>query len=150
MKRPAVIAMHVLALPAAVLVSLVLVVVLPSARGVEHALHDTYFVVAHFHASAVLGSTVAVVTLVAYACGGMNWLLRTGWGLLVVHLAAAFIPWGPPSLESVGGTVSIVPPSSPGLAHAYIASAVVGFVVAVGGLLMSAVKALRPLEARQP
>ena len=143
MKRlSAVVAAHLLALPVAAVLSLALALVLPatvSQQAIDVALHDTYFVVAHFHASILLGSCVAVTTLVAHRYGRVSWPLRAAWGLLALHVLSAVVPWGAPAAAAVRepGAFVLRPPSHPGLAYLYLGSALAGLLATLVGLLVS-------------
>ena len=65
---------HVAALPLALVVAAVVVAISPfrsSPEAIDIELNDTFFVVAHFHASIVLGAFVLVATGVAYRYGAV-------------------------------------------------------------------------------
>jgi len=139
MTRAAVITAHVVALPAAVLLSAALALLLPSHRGIDVQLHDTFFVVAHFHATVILATSVAVATFVAYRYGGINVPLVASWAFLIVHVASAAAQ----RLAQQGlapadaGMVTSVLPSHPGMAYLYIGTFLGGFCAVILGIAVS-------------
>jgi hypothetical protein len=148
MKRLIVVAMHLLAVPVALVLAVGIALLLPpvvSERGVELALHDTYFVVAHFRASIVFGCCVVVATLVAWRSHSLNWALYAAAGCLVIHMAATLVAWHVSSdvLGAGPGTVTIVPPAYPGSAYLYLGSALAGLAATLVGLLVSLIRALQ-------
>src|SRR5215471_14631021 len=118
MSRLGVVASHVLALPAGLLVSLIVAILMPRIvpeRGVSVALNDTYFVVAHFHASTLLAGLLLGVTLVAYKCHSLNWAIHAAWAFLLLHVVAAIVAWRVSvSITQGPDTVSFAPPAYPG------------------------------------
>ncbi len=146
-RRLGVVVAHLLALPVAAVLSLALVLVFPttvSQQAINVALHDTYFLVAHFHASILLGSCVAVTTLVAHRYGRVSWPLRAAWGLLALHVLSAVVLWGAPTAAEVREPVAFVlRPAHPGLAYLYLGSSLAGFVATLVGLLVSFASGLR-------
>jgi hypothetical protein len=139
MTRATVITAHLVALPVALVLAAALAVTIPSHRAVDIQLHDTYFVVAHFHATVVLATSVLVATVVAYRYGAINGLIVVAWALLIIHVASAAAQnlgrQGSPSAEP--GAVMIVLPSHPGMAYLYFATFVGGFGANVLGIAMS-------------
>ena len=91
MTRAGVITAHILAVPAAILLSALLGFLLPGHRGADVQLQDTFFFVAHFHATVVLSVSVFVATLVAYRYGAINLLTIAAWPLLIIHVASSFV-----------------------------------------------------------
>jgi hypothetical protein len=148
MRRLAVVMMHVFALPIGLLIALILGVLLPPLlpdRGVSIELHDTYFIVAHLHASIVLASSLLVVTFVAYAYHSLNWAVHTSWVAFILHLLAALVAWRVSVIPEArgSGTVSFIPPAYPGSAILYLGSAAAALVCTVIALLISLVRALQ-------
>jgi heme/copper-type cytochrome/quinol oxidase subunit 1 len=92
MTRAAVVTAHLVALPVAVLISVLVTLVTPSHRGTDIQLRDTFFVVAHFHVTAALAVSALVASLVAYRYGAINAAIVTAWVALVVHLASVAVP----------------------------------------------------------
>jgi len=147
MSRLGVVASHVFALPAGLLVSLIVAILMPrivAERAVSVSLNDSYFVVAHFHASTLLAGSLLVVTFVAHKCHGLNWALHAAWASLLLHAVAAIVAWRVSvSLTQGPATVSFVPPAYPGLAYLYLGSAGAGLVLTLLALLVSLVRALQ-------
>jgi hypothetical protein len=138
LKRLTVVVAHLLALPMGTLLSLVLAPILPtsvSRHAVETALHDTYFVVAHVHITVLLGSCLAVTTLVAHLYGRLSWALAGAWGLFVLHGFAALFPSGHAALET--GAFRMIPVSHPGVAYLYMGSALAVFLAVLLSLIIS-------------
>jgi hypothetical protein len=127
--------------------SLILAILMPGIvpeHAVSVALDDTYFVVAHFHASIVLASSLLVVTLVAYKCHSLNWAIHAAWAFMLLHAVAAIVAWRVSvSLTPTPATVSFVPPAYPGFAYLYLGSAAMGLVLTLFALLVSLVRALQ-------
>jgi hypothetical protein len=139
---------HLAALPLAFVLAVATVAISPfrsSREAIEIELHDTFFVVAHFHVSVLLAVAVLVVTVVAYRFGALNWALQASWLVLVVHLVVAFLPWLPAELSRGGerGTFAVIRSSSLRLPHAYLVSAIFGFAAVAVGLIVSLRKGLR-------
>jgi hypothetical protein len=137
-KRHTVVVAHLLALPMGTLLSLALGPVLStdaSRHAAETALHDTYFVVAHVHIDALLGSCLAVTTLVAHLYGRLNWALAGAWGLFVLHGFAALFALGPAAPGT--GAFRMNPASHPGLGYLYIGSALALFLAVLLSLIIS-------------
>jgi heme/copper-type cytochrome/quinol oxidase subunit 1 len=148
MTRLLIVVAHLMAVPAALVLSLGLALVVPTTltgQAVQVGVHDTYFVVAHFHGSLVLGSTITVVTVLSYWCRSWNRGLVAAWVLLVAHAVAAMALWRAHGGLSSGGAgiFSILPPLYPGLAYSYIGSFVAGVGVTLVALLWSLAKGLR-------
>jgi heme/copper-type cytochrome/quinol oxidase subunit 1 len=122
MTRAGVITAHVAAFPVAILVSVLLGVALPWHRAADLQLHDTFFVVAHFHTTVVLAVSVLVATVVAYWFGAVNVAIIAAWPLLI---ASSF-------LGEIGGL--------------YFLTAVACFVVVVVGIVISLWSTVRRRE----
>jgi heme/copper-type cytochrome/quinol oxidase subunit 1 len=139
MTRAGVITAHLGALPAAVLLSVLLALVIPSHRATDVQLHDTFFVVAHFHSTILLGTCVLVATLVTYRYGTINPLIIAAWAFFVIHVACAAIPWpGRGSVSAPGpGVVVTVLPSNWGWGYLSVVSAVAGFLAVFLGIVVS-------------
>ena len=139
MTRAAVITAHVVALPAALLLSAALALLRPSHQGIDVQLHDTFFVVAHFHATVILATSVLVATFVAYRYGGINVPLMVSWAFLIVHMASAaaqrLAQQG--SAPADAGVVTSVLPSHPGTAYLYIGTFLGGFCAVILGIVAS-------------
>jgi hypothetical protein len=147
MRRLVTVIVHLFALPVGILLSLALVILVPkhaSERAIDIALRDTYFVVAHFHVSVLLGCLLAVATGVAYSYRSLNWGLWAAWALFLLHVATALVPWHPPlEPRAEPGTFVTVVPTNQGIGYLYLGSATFGVVAAVVGLITSMVKAWR-------
>jgi hypothetical protein len=128
MTRAMVIAAHVGALPAAALLSAALALTIPSHRAVDIQLHDTYFVVAHFHPTSVLAAFVLVASVVAYRYGAINAPILVSWVLLIIHVCSAVAQ----GLERKGSA-----PAGPGVPMVYLATFVGGACAVVLGMAMS-------------
>ena len=153
MSRLLVCVTHALALPAGLLLSLMVAIVLPPIvpqRAVSIALNDTYFVVAHFHASVVLASFLLVVSVLAYRCHSLNWAVHAAWAFLLLHVVAALVAWRVSVILGADepATLSFVPPAYPGTAYLYLGSAAVGLGLTLIGLLVSLVRALQSQGVR--
>jgi hypothetical protein len=138
MTRTAVVTAHLVAVPAAIVLSVLVALLSPAHRAAEIELHDTFFVVAHFHATVVLAVAVLVASLVAYRYGAMNAAIVAAWPLLIIHLTAAgLLERGQQSSSTLPGVVVTVLPSHPQLSNLYIGSALVGFLAVVLGMVIS-------------
>jgi len=149
MTRLGVIAVHLGALPAGVVLAILMATAFHAAdtrAEVELELHDTFIVVAHSHATLLLGVCVALGTLVVRRYGTMNWLIVASWVIFGVHLLSALLPWRPAATT----------PTEPGVFHAllpphlwhgyvYVHSAFTGFLALTSGVWTSM---LRTLHAR--
>jgi hypothetical protein len=139
MTRAGIVAAHLGAIPAALVVALAVAIAMPTPTGVDVHLHDTFFVVGHFHATVVLCACVLAVTGVALRYGAMNAMLIAAWVLLVVHLASALLP--PLRRGSVAAADSSVVvaalPAHPGLGYLYLFSALAGLFAVLLGLAIS-------------
>jgi hypothetical protein len=134
MTRATVIAAHVVALPAAARLSAAVALTIPSHRAVDVQLHDTYFVVAHFHPTSVLAAFVLVASVVAYRYGSINAPILLSWVLLVIHVCSAVAQ----GLHRQGSV-----PAEPDVVMAYFATFVGGACAVVVGLAMSLRTAIR-------
>jgi heme/copper-type cytochrome/quinol oxidase subunit 1 len=145
MTRAGLITAHLGALPAGIALSVLFALVTPSSRAVDVELHDTYFVVAHFHLATLLAACVLVVTLVAYSYGALNRALLAAWVFLLIHLACAWMlrQIRLEALASQPDVFGFVSPAHPGLGYLYLASAVAGILAVLAGMVMSLVTALR-------
>lgn len=143
MTRPGIIAAHLAALPVALLLSVALAVAVPSLQAVDIHLNDTFFVVAHFHATILLGVSALVVTLVASRYGSINPLIVASWAFVITHVASAALPWLRRGSIDPGPGVVTTLPSHPGLGYLYIASALMGLLTVMLGMVVSLLKVLR-------
>ena len=148
MSRLGVIAVHLGALPVGVVLAIMMAIAFhPGAtrEAIEVELHDTYFVVAHIHATLLLGVCLAVGTLVARRYGTVNWLIGASWALFGVHLVSALLPWGAAArTPAEPGVFRAVLPSHSWQAYIYIHSAIAGFLAFTSGVWMSMWRTLRP------
>ena len=153
MTRTTVVLVHAVALPVAGLLALALVAVFPttiSKEAVEVALQDTYFVVAHFHATSLLSASVLVASFVAYRYGHLNWLFGVAWAFLVVHLITLVFPWATPAAAAPEpDTFNVLLPTHPGSLYIHVGSALAGLLATLLGLIMSLIRALKSQAARQ-
>ena len=145
MTRAGVITAHLGALPTGVAFSALFALLMPSHRGIDVQLHDTFFVVAHFHPATILAACALVVTLVAYRYGAINRPLVASWVFLLIHVACAWLlrQFLLAALGSPTEGVSFVSPTHPALGYLYVASAVAGILAVLAGMVMSLVTALR-------
>jgi heme/copper-type cytochrome/quinol oxidase subunit 1 len=118
MTRAGVITAHIGALPVAILLAVLAGLAFPGHRAADLQLHDTFFVVAHFHTTVVLAVTVLVATVVAYRYGAINLAIIVAWPLLVIHFASSFLR------ETIGGLYSLT-------ALACFLAVVVGMVISL-------------------
>ena len=132
MTRFRIVATHVLAVPLSVILSIALstaLAPLTGRHGIDVSLHDTFYVVAHFHPTAFLGVFLTVSALIVRAYGAPTRWLWAACGLAIVHLAAAILmraAW----VEVLVG-------------YGFLASAVLAFGTGLVALGVSAVAALR-------
>jgi heme/copper-type cytochrome/quinol oxidase subunit 1 len=91
MTRGGAITAHIAAIPVAMLLAMLVGLALPGHRVTDVQLHDTFFVVAHFHTTVVVAVTVLVATVVAYRYGAINLAILVAWPLLVIHCASSFL-----------------------------------------------------------
>jgi uncharacterized membrane protein len=146
--RLSIIAVHVLALPASVALFILLAILsatFDSREAVDFRVGDTIFVVAHFHATALLVACVLVTTLVAYKHSSLNWFIWAACLLVIVHVVAALVPWLPAGViqQSSPGTSLRVISSHRGWPDVYVGSALLGLVGTLLGLFVSLYRALR-------
>jgi hypothetical protein len=111
-------------------------------RAIDLQFHDTMFVVAHFHVTAILAAGVVSATLVAMCCRTMNGLLGAAWGLLAIGGVLGEIPWTDGTAPARMATSPLSPSgvARPGL---YVWVMALGTLACVGGFVASAVRALR-------
>jgi len=147
MTRAGTITAHLAALPAAGLLSLPIII--PSRHAVDIHTADTFFVVAHFHITAFLAACALVATFVAYLYGKLNVAILAAWPLFAIHAVSAILLWLRSSRVAPvePATLSISLPSSPGLGYLYMASALLGLLAVLLGMVISLWKALR-MEGR--
>jgi hypothetical protein len=145
MTRSATLVAHVAALPLAVLVSVALAITLPPPAGVDIHLHDTFFVVAHFHFLTLLGAGALVATFVAHRYGVVTRVLTAAWALFGVHAIAAIVQWRQTTrmASPEAGSVAVVYPDPTGLSYIYLGSALAGLGALALALLASLWKSLR-------
>ena len=141
MRRLGVTLAHLLALPVGALLSLAVLARIPPSPAVETALHDTYFVVAHFHTSVILGCALLVATAVAFRYGRVNWGLKAAWGLGALHVLSAILLPDVPDVLVGEADSSVLLHESPLPGVFFVASATAALLATALGLVVSLVRA---------
>jgi hypothetical protein len=137
-KRLGIVAMHLLAPPAAIVLSAFINILMPesvSQAAVRQELNDTYWVVADFHLAGVVIAFALLTTVVAIFYRSFNWSLGLAWVACVLHVTSVLAHWG-----AAGGAV---PPSHPGGASVYLGSALIALAATLLGLVLSLSRTLQ-------
>ena len=138
MKRLGIVAVHLLALPAALAFSVLINAMMPespSQDAVRQELNDTYWVVADFHLATEVIAFTLLTTVLAGFYRSLNWSLGLAWVACVLHVGSMLVHWG-----ATGGPV---PPSHPGGASVYLGSALTAVAATLLGLVLSLYRALQ-------